>query len=115
MAFPLLKTSAVAQYPLERVQRFSTRTVSFLDGSRQSFCVYGGGLRRWCLRLDLLDESELGEVIAFAEAQGGTPFAYTDPITGTTATKCVISGEQFSTGMTGEMNGQARLLIEEIP
>lgn len=115
MNFPVLKTSAVAQYPLGRGVQFSTRAVRFLDGSRQSFRLYGSGLRRWDVRLDQLDEQELGALIAFAEAQGSTPFAYTDPVTGTTAARCVISGGQFDAGMTGEMNGQARVVIQEIP
>ncbi|HXE64155.1 MAG TPA: hypothetical protein VN519_11480 [Bryobacteraceae bacterium] len=115
MTFPLLKTSAVAQYPLERSLQFSTRTIRFLNGSRQSFRLFGRNLGRWSLRLDLLDETELAELVAFLEAQGSAPFAYSDPITGATAPRCVISGEQFAAGMKGEMDGQARIVIEEIP
>ncbi len=115
MAFPILKTGAVAQYPLERSVRFSTQTVQFLNGGRQNFRMYGGGLRRWSLRLDLLDERELAELVAFVEAQGGDPFAYTDPVTGATAARCVIAGEDFASGMTGELNGHACLVIREIP
>ncbi|HEX4277191.1 MAG TPA: hypothetical protein VHZ74_17665 [Bryobacteraceae bacterium] len=114
MTFPVLKTAAAAQYPFERVVQFSTQAVRFLDGSRQSYRIYASGLRQWILKLDLLDEQELGEVIGFMEAQGSTPFAYTDPVSGTTAPKCVLSGEQFDAGMTDEMRGQARLVIEEI-
>lgn len=115
MTFPVLKTAAVAQYPLGHGLRFSTLAVPFLDGSRQNFRLYGGGLRRWTVRLDLLDEQELGELIGFAEAQGGAPFAYVDPLTGTTAARCVISGDKFAAAMTGELDGQAQLVIEEIP
>ena len=67
--FPVLKTGAVAQYPLERGVRFSTQAVRFMDGSRQRFRLYGPGLRRWTLKLDLLDEQELGAVISFVEQQ----------------------------------------------
>src|SRR3954452_25337729 len=89
MAFPVLKTSAVAQYPLERSLRSSTQSVRFMDGGRQSFPMRGRTLRSWNVRLDLLDEQELGELIAFADAQGGTPFAYTDPVTGAEVPRCI--------------------------
>jgi hypothetical protein len=115
MAFPVLKTSAVAQYPLTRSLQCSTRTVRFLDGSRQNFRLFGGDLRRWSLQLDLLDEAELAEVVAFFDAQGSAPFEYTDPVTGTMVARCIISGYRFAAGMNSEMNAQARIVIEEIP
>jgi phage-related protein len=112
--FPVLKTGVVAQYPLERGVRFSTESVRFLDGSQQRFKLFNGGLRRWVVRLDLLDEQELGALIDFVEATGDTPFAFTDPVAGTTATNCIIGGERFDANMTGEMTGQATIVIEEI-
>ncbi len=114
MNFPALKTAAVAQYPLERAVRFSTQAVRFLDGSRQQFRLYGTGLRRWAVKLDLLDEQELSAVIAFIDAQAGAVFAFTDPSSGTTAPRCMISGESAAAGMRGELNGQATVVIEEI-
>jgi hypothetical protein len=114
MTFPALKTGAVAQYPLERGVRFSTQAVRFLDGSQQRFRLYGNGLRRWTVKLNLLDEQELGAVIAFVEAQGSAVFAFTDPVSGTTASNCVISGEQFDAAMTSEAMGKTTVLIEEI-
>lgn len=114
MTFPALKTGAVAQYPFERGVRFSTQAVRFLDGSQQRFRLYGNGLRRWTIKLDLLDEQELGAVIAFVEAQGSAVFAFIDPVSGATSSNCVISGEQFDATMTGEMMGQTAVLIEEI-
>ena len=114
MIFPILKTGAVAQYPLGRSVRFATQAVRFMDGSQQRFRLYGPGLRRWTVQLDLLDEQELAALIAFVESQGGVAFPFTDPVSGTVAANCVISGETFDATMTGEMNGQASILIEEI-
>jgi hypothetical protein len=114
ITFPILKTGAVAQYPLERGVRFSTQAVSFLDGSQQRFRLYGNGLLRWTVKLDLLDEQELGAVIAFVEAVGSAVFAFTDPVTGTLAARCVISGEQFNATMTSETSAQTTVVIEEI-
>jgi hypothetical protein len=115
MTFPILKTGAVAQYPLERTVRFSTEAVRFLDGTQQRFRMYGNGLRRWVVKLDLLDEQELDAVISFVDQQEGSSFDFRDPVTGGTAAKCVISGESFEATLRGEMNGQATLSIEEIP
>ena len=80
--FPILKTGAVAQYPLACGVRFSTQAVRFMDGSQQRFRLIGTGLRRWTMKLDLLDEQELGAVIAFVEQQGSAVFAFTDPADG---------------------------------
>jgi hypothetical protein len=114
MNFPVLKTAAVAQYPLERSVEFATQSVRFLDGSQQRFRLYGTGRRRWAIKLDLLDEQELDAVIAFGEAQGSAVFAFADPISGTTVDKCIISRDRFDATMTGESVGQAVVEIEEI-
>jgi hypothetical protein len=41
-------------------------------------------------------------------------FAFTDPVTGETASTCVIAGERFEATMKNEMNGQTTVTIEEI-
>jgi hypothetical protein len=112
--FPPLKTGAPAQYPLERSVRFATEAIRFMDGSRQRFRLFGTGLRKWTLKLALLDEQELGAVIAFVEQQGSAPFAFTDPTTGAVASTCVISGQKFDATMTREIDGQTTIVIEEI-
>ena|ERR1035438_3581429 len=112
--FPVLKTGAVAQYPLDRGVRFSTQAVRFMDGSRQRFRLYGTGLRQWTLKLALLDEQELGAVISFVEQQGSATFAFTDPVTGSNVATCIISGDQFDATMNREMSGQTTVIIEEI-
>jgi hypothetical protein len=112
--FPVLKTGAVAQYPLDRGVRFSTQAVRFMDGSRQRFRLHGTGLRRWTLKLAQLDEEELGAVIAFVEQQTGATFAFTDPVTGDNVATCIISGQQFDATMNREMSGQTTIVIEEI-
>jgi hypothetical protein len=112
--FPTLRTGAIAQYPLKKTTSFQTQAVRFLDGSRQRYRIQGYGLRSWSVQLSLLDEQELGSVIAFAERQGIAPFAFTDPVTGATANACIIAGQTFDAGMTDEMTAQTTLLIEEI-
>jgi hypothetical protein len=115
MTFPTLKTGAVAQYPLEQTLRYSTDAVRFLDGSQQKFRLFGNGLRRWIVKLDFLDENELGAVTDFIDQQESAVFCFPDPISGSVVPKCIISGERFDATMTGEMQGQATVVIEEIP
>ncbi len=112
--FPILKTGAVAQYPLSRVNSVSTQAVRFLDGSQQTYQLNGAGLRRWVLTLDLLDEAEVSAVIEFAEQIGTGTFAFSDPISGDTAEKCIISGGELDAALVDEMDGQIVLEIEEM-
>jgi hypothetical protein len=113
-AFPTLRTGAVAQYPLDRTVRFRTQSVQFMDGSRQRFRLYRAGLRRWKIRLALLDERELAAVTAFLEQQGSSVFPFTDPVTGDLVSSCIISGGSFDAGSAGEMNANASVEIEEV-
>ena len=113
--FPtLLKTGAIAQYPLSRVVSLSTQAVQFLDGSQQTYQLSGAGLRRWELKLDLLDETEVSGVIAFAEQIGTGTFSFSNPVTGETAAKCVIADQQLETSLVNELHGLARLEIQEV-
>jgi hypothetical protein len=110
--FPTLKTGAVAQYPLPVSTRHSTQAVQFLDGSRQTFQLYPAPLRRWSVQLDGLDETELDLFISFVEGQGGTPFSFTDPVSGSVVANCMISGNE--TSVTRENSGQTQFVIEEV-
>lgn len=112
--FPTLRTGAVAQYPLPKTVGYQTLSVRFLDGSQQRFPIMGAGLRSWSVNLSLLDEQELGSVIAFVEQQGSAPFAFTDPVTGESAATCILAGQSFDAGMTDEMKAQATVSIQEI-
>lgn len=113
--FPtLLKTGAIAQYPLVRISSLSTQSVRFLDGSKQTYQLTGAGLRRWGIDLRLLDESEVSAVIAFAEQVGTGTFSFTNPVTGEMAAKCVIAGAQLDTSLVDELDATATLGIEEV-
>ncbi len=112
--FPTLRTGAVAQYPLDYSTRFATQTVRFLDGSSQRYRISGSGLRRWQIRLDLLDESELAALIDFVDAQTSNTFQFADPLSGTIVASCVLSGDPFEAILEAEGRGRASLVIEEI-
>jgi len=112
-SFPTLKTGAVTQYPFDRAVGFQIQAVRFLDGSSQRFRIRTP-LRKWTLNLDLLDEDEMIALVAFFEAQGTAPFAFTDPVSGDTALACVLSANSLTVAMIAEHRAQATVLIEEI-
>ena len=74
----------------------------------------GAGLRKWTIRLALLDNRELSALVAFVEQQGSTVFSFADPLSGVVAAKCVIGGDRFSATASGELTAQGTVLIEEI-
>ena len=99
--FPLLKTGAVAQYPLQRGEFFLTEIVAFLDGSEQRFRSSGADLRRWVVRLDWLDESEMVMIEQFFLSLEGTAmnFAFTDPYDATVYQNCSLENEDLTIQM----------------
>ena len=113
--FPLLKTGAVAQYGSSRTRGFSTQVFRFLDGSEQRFQDYGAPLRRWTIRLSLLDEAELTALESFFKAQGGQgeSFAFPDPWDGTVYANCSFDSDQLATQYGGQANGMASVTVKE--
>lgn len=112
--FPTLKTGAVAQYPWSATSQYSTTTVQFLDGSLQTFKLYGRALRSWSVQLSQLDEQELDQFISFVEAQGGEPFTFTDPVTGAVVPNCILAGDEAHASMQQELSGQTTFTIQEV-
>jgi len=114
-SFPALKTGVVAQYPSDRQRNFSTQVIRFLDGSEQRFAGFGTPLRRWVIRYDLLDESELGAMEAFFESQGGRAgtFSFTDPFDGTVYPSCSFDTDELDLQFDGPQQGKMQVVIRE--
>jgi phage-related protein len=114
--FPALKTGAVAQYPSDRQQNFSTQVFRFLDGSEQRFPAYGSSLRQWVIRLDLLDESELTALQDFFVTEGGRAgvFSFTDPFDSTVYTSCSFGADELDLSFGGPQDGQATVMIRQV-
>lgn len=114
-AFPSLKTGVVAQYPADRQQNFSTQVLRFLDGGEQRFPSYGGTLRRWVVRLDLLDEGELTMLEAFFLQQGGRAgvFSFTDPFDATVYASCSFDADELEMTFGGAQAGKTSVTIKE--
>jgi hypothetical protein len=113
--FPALKTGAVAQYPSDRQQNFSTQVYRFLDRSEQRFPSYGSTLRRWVIRLDLLDESELTALQVFFVSEGGRAgvFSFTDPFDSTVYENCSFDSDQLTLSFAGLADGKASVVVKE--
>ena len=113
-SFPKLRTGAVAQYPAERQTRFSTRVLEFVDGREQRFREFGRRLRRWVIRLDYLDATELGEMAAFFDQAGASaPFAFIDPWDGSEHSNCVVENSEFAAELLNEWRNRTELIIRE--
>lgn len=114
-SFPALKTGAVAQYPSDRTRRFSTQVLRFLDGGEQRFAGFGAPLKRWLIRLELLDETELAGLEDFFVSQSGQAgtFTFTDPWDGTVHANCSFEGDTMTADYRARDDGAASVVIKE--
>ncbi len=113
--FPMLRTGAVAQYPAQRAQERSTQVLEFVDGSQQRFRQYGRPLRRWVIRLELLDETEMATLEEFFLSLAGRSghFSFTDPWDGTEYTDCSLDSDEMDLEFDGELSGKTSLAVRE--
>lgn len=113
--FPRLKTGAVTQYPAGRSRAYATEVFRFLDGSEQRFRNRAGAAKRWAIRLDLLDDSEMAGITAMFESQMGRfgAFSFEDPWDGTVHPDCSFEDDMFELELSEEGRGRVQLAIRE--
>ena len=113
--FPTLKTGAVLQYPAQKVVQFSTKVLRFIDGSEQRFRNYQTPLRRWVVRLDLLDETELHVLREFFRTQRGAAgsFSFSDPWDGATYQNCSLESDEMLEELLDEVKGKTTLTVSQ--
>lgn len=114
-AFPLLKTGAVVQYPATRGSSHSTCVLRFVDGAEQRFREHPGALRRWVIRLELLDETETAHLEEFFQTQQGQlgDFAFTDPWDGTMYPSCSLEEDRLAMRFEDLAGAQATVTVKE--
>ena len=114
-SFPVLKTGAVAQYPLKTTYIYKADIVWFLDGSEQRFRNSPSVLHQWELDLSKLDEQEMAAVEEFFVLNQGPTlsFAFTDPSTGMTYPNCSVSQGELALIFTGPLSGTTKTVIRE--
>jgi len=113
--FPTLKTGAILQYPAQKAVRFSAVVLRFTDGAEQRFRDYRAPLRRWMIRLDLLDQTELHVLREFFRAQSGAAgaFAFTDPWDSAVYPNCSFENGEITEELLDEMKGKTALTVQE--
>jgi hypothetical protein len=113
--FPRLKTNAVMQYPATREFRFANAVLRFVDGGHQCYRESRDPLRRWLVRLDLLDEAELARLQTFFAAEQGRSgsFSFTDPWDDEEYADCSLDQDSFEFELMGEMRATAVLVVRQ--
>jgi hypothetical protein len=114
-AFPLLKTGAVLQYPASQSSSHSTCVLRFVDGSEQRFREQAQPLRKWTIRLELLDETEVATLEGFFQSQLGRlgDFAFTDPWDGTIYPSCSLEEDSITMMFEDPMRGKVTVVVRE--
>ena len=113
--FPRLKSGAVGQYPSQRLMRFSTQVMWFVDGSEQRFREFSGPLRRWVIELRQLDEEELDALESFflGEQGGYGTFTFVDPWDEAEYEDCSLENPDAYFDYTGFHDGRTRLVVRQ--
>ncbi len=113
--FPALKTGAVAQYPASKAFQYQNQILRFVDGNEQRYRDSSGPLRRWTIRLDFLDATELAAIeYFFLNNQGSfASFAFVDPWDNTTYPSCSVAGDTLPVSATDEVRNLTSLTIVE--
>jgi hypothetical protein len=114
-AFPRLKTGAVTQYPASRVLEHATEVVRFVDGTEQRYRRRGAAGRRWAIRLDLLDETEMARLQEFFETAKGRfgSFSFEDPWDHSVHADCSLENDELEIQLLGEARGSLALVVKE--
>jgi hypothetical protein len=113
--FPILKTGAVAQYPLKTTFNFRADIVWFLDGSEQRFRNSPSVLHQWEIDLSKLDETEMASIEDFFLGNEGPTlsFAFTDPSTNQFYPNCSVSNSELPLTFIGPLSGSTTVVIRE--
>jgi hypothetical protein len=87
----------------------------FVDGGEQRFPLYGGALKRWVVRLDVLDEAEMEAVESFFASQAGRAghFEFTDPWDGTVHPDCSFGGDELAAEYRGAGDSRLTVVLRE--
>jgi len=115
IVFPLLSSGAVTQYPAPMVTGQAVEVIRFLDGTDQRYLTQGRQYRRWQIRLDLLNGTELQRIESFFTAVQGeySIFDFPDPFSGVTVPNCRLGASGLATEYAGVDTGSTSLWVIE--
>ncbi len=111
--FPLLKTSAVMQYPATKTVEFRNQRLRFVDGVEQGYRDAASLLNSWVIQLNALDDGELAAIESFFQANQGQcgSFSFTDPWTNTVYSNCSLRSGDLELEWSGELRGRTAVTI----
>ncbi len=95
--------------------QYNTEVIEFIDGGEQRYRQRGAPGKRWVIRLELLDETELSQLAEFFNAAQGRAgsFEFRDPWTGAVHADCSLEIDDLDVDLAGEMRAATALLIRE--
>ncbi len=113
--FPFLNSGATTQYPAPRVTGQGVQVIRFLDGTDQRCLTQGRQFRRWQIRLDLLNGTELQQIESFFTAQAGdySAFIFPDPFSGMSVPNCRLGAPSLVTEYVGVDTGSTSFWVIE--
>jgi hypothetical protein len=113
--FPILKTSAVAQYPAQKRIEYQNESLRFVDGTEQRYRDCARPLRVWTIRLDELDEAEAAAMNEFFAGNQGAfgNFAFTDPWDAQVYPNCSLDTDGMDLTGAAEMSWRTVLTVRE--
>ncbi len=113
--FPILNSGAITQYPTGLTSAQSIQVIRFLDGSDQRYSMQKRALRRWQIRLDLLNETEIQQIEAFfTDMQGDyLAFEFPDPLSGTMVPACRLAAPALVSEYLGVNNSATSFWVIE--
>lgn len=103
------------QYPASKGLEYTTQVNRFLDGTEQRYRDSRSPLRRWVVRLNLLDDAELAELEQFFVTNQGAfgGFSFVDPWDEMEYPNCSLDQHSFDVELFGEMRGRTAVVITE--
>ena len=94
---------------------YANAVLRFVDGSQQCYRESLDALRRWHIRLDLLDEWEIACLQAFFAVNEGRygSFSFVDPWDDTEYPNCSLDQDSFEFKLLGEMRASTMLVVKQ--
>lgn len=114
--FPGLKSGALVQYPVRRVQEPIGVDIAFWGGGSQTYRRKKAEARVWTMKYAGLAEDEAAELIRFCEfhIESGEPFSFRDPVTNEMQHGCVVDAASMKASALGVNAYEFEVAISQV-
>ena len=115
MAFPLLSSGALTQFPFTLKRRTIQAHCDMESGLRYSYYWDAADLVGWDLVYSCITDAERNALKAFWDSVGGSwdTFSFTDPQTAVVYPYCRFDGDEFTYQQLGPDQNSLKLSIVE--